>query len=79
MGKLATKTITANSLFPKRFTLLSSVGFLGTLHSVRDLMGPVSKLTFIAVWAEPHFRIVLTHFSFEFADVCLHGLGRIVF
>lgn len=77
MGKLTSRSITTNSIFPKRFTFFSSVSFFGQVGSSTKFMKSMSKLAFISIGAETHFWEILAHLSFVFTNVCFVSVRMI--
>lgn len=76
MRKLATKTIATETLVPKRMTLPSSVEHFCGWINFANLIFSVSKLTFVPVWTEAHFREIFAHLSFVF--VLIYSLSFFV-
>jgi hypothetical protein len=68
--KLASKTVTTCSFFPKRFTFPCSISFFRVFGRSNKFMWAMSELTFSSVRTKAHFGIIFTHLGFELNEIC---------
>ena len=77
--ELASKAITADSMFPKRFAFFCSISPFGFIAFGSQLMVTMCKLAFVPIWTEPHLWEVFAYLGFIFANVCLRYAAGIPF